>query len=150
MPVYSNNSWIRMFCCPYLFCLQNYDHPFPTQFWKGQNKELVSRIGDELDASQVTVSFVCVSHSVMSDLMDCSSPGSSIYGILQARILEWVAIPFSRGSSWPRNRTWVSRIAGRFFTIWATSEVQLCRGVGEIAGLGSDNGSLSNNIRLAL
>ena len=86
-----------MFCCPYLFCLQNYDHPFPTQFWKGQNKELVSRIGDELDASQVTVSFVCVSHSVMSDLMDCSSPGSSVYGILQARILERVAIPFSRG-----------------------------------------------------
>ena len=42
--------------------------------------------------------------------------GSSIYGILQARILEWVAIPFSRGSSWPRDRTQVSCTAGRFFT----------------------------------
>ena len=47
--------------------------------------------------------------------MDCSPPDSSVHGILQARILEWVAIPFSRGSSWPRNRTWVS-------TIWNTRE----------------------------
>ena len=54
--------------------------------------------------------------------MDCSPPGSSIYGILQARILEWVAIPFSRGSSWTRDQTWVSCTAGRFFTIWATRE----------------------------
>ena len=44
--------------------------------------------------------------------MDCSPPGSSVHRILQARILEWVAISFSRGSSWPRNRTWVSCIAG--------------------------------------
>ena len=54
--------------------------------------------------------------------MGCSSPGSCVYGILQARILQWVAIPLSRASSWPRNQTWVSRIAGRFFTIWATME----------------------------
>ena len=52
--------------------------------------------------------------------MDCSPSGSSVHGILQARILEWVAIPFSRRSSWPRDPTWVSCIAGRFFTIWAT------------------------------
>ena len=51
--------------------------------------------------------------------LDCSPPSSSVHGILQARILEWVAIPFSRGSSWPRNGTQVSHIAGRFFTIWA-------------------------------
>ena len=43
-------------------------------------------------------------------------------GILQARILKWVAIPFSRGSSWPRDRTWVSHIAGRFFIVLATRE----------------------------
>ena len=49
--------------------------------------------------------------------VDCSLPGSSVHGILQARILEWVAIPFSRGSSQPRDQTWVSCIAGRFFTI---------------------------------
>ena len=52
--------------------------------------------------------------------MDSSPPGSSVQGILQARILEWVAIPFSRGSSWPRDWTQVSCTAGRFFTIWAT------------------------------
>ena len=56
------------------------------------------------------------------DPMNCSRQGSSVRGILQARMLEWVAIPFSRGSSWPRNWTWVSCIAGKFFTIWATRE----------------------------
>ena len=52
--------------------------------------------------------------------MDCSPPGSSVHGIPQARILQWVAIPFSRGSSRPRDQTQVSHIVGRFFTIWAT------------------------------
>ena len=47
-------------------------------------------------------------------------PGSSVHGILQARILEWVAVPFSRGPSWFRDWTWVSRIAGRFITVWAS------------------------------
>ena len=54
------------------------------------------------------------------DPMDCSPSVSSVSGILQARILEWVAIPFSRGPSQPRDQTWVSCTAGRFFTIWAT------------------------------
>ena len=57
----------------------------------------------------------------LCDLIDCRLPGSSVHGILQARRLEWVAIPFSRGSSWPRGWTPVSCIAGRFFTIWATN-----------------------------
>ena len=47
--------------------------------------------------------------------MDCSPPGSSVRGILQARILEWVSMPSSRGSSRPRDRTQVSCIAGGFF-----------------------------------
>ena len=54
------------------------------------------------------------SYLTLCNPMDCSPPGSSIYGILQARILEWVAIPFSRESPQPRDRTWVSHIAGRF------------------------------------
>ena len=61
-----------------------------------------------------------VSHSVVSDSlqpMDCSPPGSSVHGILQARILEWVAISFSSRSFQPRDQTKVSCIAGRFFTI---------------------------------
>ena len=45
-----------------------------------------------------------------------------IHEILQARILEWIAVPFSRGSSWPSNRTRVSSIAGRFFTVWASRD----------------------------
>ena len=49
--------------------------------------------------------------------MDCSPQGSSVHGILQARILEWVAISFARGSSHPRDRTWVSRTVGRRFNL---------------------------------
>ena len=52
----------------------------------------------------------------LCDPMDCNQAGSSAHGILQARILEWGAISFSGGSSQPRDRTQVSRIAGRFFT----------------------------------
>ena len=54
--------------------------------------------------------------------MDSSLWSSSVPGILQARILKWVVISFSRGSSRPRNQTWVSYIAGRFFTDWAMRE----------------------------
>ena len=53
----------------------------------------------------------------LCDSMDCSPPGSSVHRILQARILEWLAIPFSRVSSQPRDRTWISCVAGRFFTV---------------------------------
>ena len=70
--------------------------------------------------SEVTQSCLTLCNS-----MDCNPPGSSIYGILQARILEWVAISFSRGSSQPRDQTQVSHIVGRRFTIWATREVQI-------------------------
>ena len=65
-------------------------------------------------------------YSVMSDSLKpyglCSPPGSSVHGILQARILEWVAIPFSRVSVQPKDWNQVSCIAGRFFAIWATGE----------------------------
>ena len=63
---------------------------------------------------------VAQSCPTLRDPMDCSLSGSSIHGIFQARVLEWIAISFSRGSSRPRNWTWVSRIAGRCFTVWAT------------------------------
>ena len=60
--------------------------------------------------------------------LDCSPPGSSVHGISQARILEWVAIFFSRWSSQSRDQTcisWFSRIAGTFLTCWATGEAHL-------------------------
>ena len=56
--------------------------------------------------------------------MECSLPGSSIHGIFQSRVLEWIAISFSRGSIRPRDWTQGSRIAGRLFTLWATREAQ--------------------------
>ena len=55
----------------------------------------------------------------LCDAMDCRPRGSYVHGILQARKLEWVAMPFSRGLSPQRGRTWVSCTAGRFFTVWA-------------------------------
>ena len=60
----------------------------------------------------------------LRDPMDCSLPGSSVHGSLQARIQEWVASPFSRGSSQPRDWTLVSPITGRFFTVWVSREAQ--------------------------
>ena len=66
---------------------------------------------------------VLVSQScpTLCDSMDCSPRGSPFHGTLQARILEWGAVPFFGGSSWPRDRTWGSHTVGRFFTIWATN-----------------------------
>ena len=57
--------------------------------------------------------------------MGCSLSGSSVHGIFQARVLEWIAISFPRRPSQPRNRTQVSLIAGRCFTIWTTREAQI-------------------------
>ena len=73
---------------------------------------------------------VAQSCPTLCDPMDCSLPGSTIHGGFQARILEWVAISFSRRSSRPRDWTWVSHmvgivgIVGRRFTVWATWEDQ--------------------------
>ena len=59
----------------------------------------------------------------LCDPMDCSLPDSFAPGISQARVLQWVAISFSRGSSWPRDWTQVFCLAGRHFTVWATREI---------------------------
>ena len=68
---------------------------------------------------QVLVTYSCLS---LCDSMDYSPLGSSVHGLFQARILEWIDIPFSRVSSWPKDRTCISCIAGRIFTIWAARE----------------------------
>ena len=65
---------------------------------------------------------VAQSCPTLCDPTNCSPPSFSAHGILQARIPEWIAIPFSRGSSQPRDRTLVSCIPGRFFTVWATGK----------------------------
>ena len=70
----------------------------------------------------IKVYSVAKSCPALWDPMDWSLPGSSVHGISQARILEWITISFSRGSSQLMDQTQVSHIEGRFFTIWATRE----------------------------
>ena len=77
--------------------------------------------------SENCVCSVVQSCPALCDPIDCSQPGSSVHGSLQARILEWVAIPFSRGLSPPRDPTHVSCITGWLFTIWATRKAHIVR-----------------------
>ena len=97
--------------------------------WNGENKlanlnTVLKRKMGEFKTPSVKGqrSEVAQSCPTLCDPMDCSLPGSSIRGILQARVLEWVAVSFSRRSFQPRDRTRVSRIAGRRFNLWATRE----------------------------
>ena len=87
--------------------------------WGTQVRSLIqdSTCYEEAKWSEVTQS--C---PTLCDPVDGSLPSSPVHGILQARILEWVAISFSRGSSRPRGRTPVSRIGGRHFNLWATRD----------------------------
>ena len=83
-----------------------------SNFYFGLTWKIISNI-----EYSVKVTYLCLT---LCDPMDCI-----VHGILQARILEWVAFPFSRRSSQPRDWTQVPHIAGRFFTSWATREAQL-------------------------
>ena len=82
----------------------------------------------QTESRMVTVNYcwsdITQSCPTLCNPIDCSLPGSSDHGIFQARVLEWVAISFSGGSSQPRDRTQVFCIASRLFTIWATREAQ--------------------------
>ena len=89
--------------------INSYDFAFLTKLFVDHQK-----------SKSASASEVAQSYPAVCNPMDCSLPGSSIHGIFQARVLEWVAISFSRGSSRPRDWTQVSRIAGRCFTVWAT------------------------------
>ena len=92
----------------FLYLLPHYFH----QFGESQLMKVL------LLVSEVKVKvLVAQSCLTLCNPMDCSSPGSSIYGIFQARILEWVVILFSRGSSPPKHRTQVFCTVGRFFTV---------------------------------
>ena len=87
------------------------------EVFRPQNGHVLSiRVGK--DISQAVCLSVSFSQSSLTlcNPVNYSPPGSSTHGILQARILEWVAIPFSRGSSRPGNQTWISCTADRFFT----------------------------------
>ena len=92
------------------------------RFFTTRKQTMVTREKGEIGRLGLTYTHcgsVLVAQSCLTlcNRVDYSLPGSSVHGILQARILEWVAMPSSRGSSQPRDRIWVSSIAGRFFTI---------------------------------
>jgi len=88
-----------------------------------KTRESLELQGNQTSQSQRKVKVV-QSCPTFGDPIDCSLLGSSVHGILQIRILEWVAISFSRGSSQPRDRTQVSCTAEGFFTIWTTRAAQ--------------------------
>ena len=97
---------------------------FPRTTW-GRDC-LLSIVYSCLFCHKVKESEIAQSCPTLCDPMDCSLPGFSFHGIFQARVLKWVAISFSRGFSWPRDRTQVSCIAGRRFTLWVTREDRKC------------------------
>ena len=104
-------------------CCTSWGSQFPSQeLSPGYNSE--SSKSNTRPPVKVLVIQLCLT---LCDPMECSTPGFSLHGILQASILEWVAIPFSRGSSWPRDQTQVSCVAGRFFTVLAIREAQTTR-----------------------
>ena len=83
------------------------------------NFQMFKLVLEKAGESESEVTQLC---PTLGNPVDCRPPGSSVHGILQARILEWVAISFSRVSSRPRDRTQVSHIIGRRFNLWATRE----------------------------
>ena len=109
-------------------------HTTLDEIWHFQNRRLrtqrkhTSSVKVEWEASINKSSAMIAPRDIQTLVLirvfevDCSPPGSSVHGILQPRILEWVAISFSRGSSQPRDRTQVSHIKGRRFNLWATRE----------------------------
>ena len=117
-------SW-KVTCCsvPSIsgFIEANYSsqfHIFPNgEFWKSNFHHTKARVKTERWGEVKLLSRVR-----LCDPVDCNLLGFSVHGILQARILEWIAISFSRGSSRPRDQTRVSHIGGRHFNLWATRE----------------------------
>ena len=104
-------------------CCTSWGSQFPSQeLSPGYNSE-----SSKSNTRPPVKGLVIQSCLTLCDPMECSTPGFSVHGILQAGILEWVAIPFSRGSSWPRDQTQVSCVAGRFFTVLAIREAQTTR-----------------------
>ena len=96
-------------------------HDLPSKSWRLRKADVLFQLKPKgLRTSKW--SEVAQSCPTLCNPMDCSLPGSSVHGIFQARVLEWVAIAFSRGSSWPRDWTRVSGIVGRRLTLWATRD----------------------------
>ena len=89
---------------------------WPKSYWEVSSSPNIEPVDSKTGLPQLLV-LVTESYPAVCDSMNCSPPGSSVHGILQARILEWVAIPFSRGSFWPRDWTHIA-CSATFLTIW--------------------------------
>ena len=98
-------------------------HPHPTPIGRAESSPLDHQGSPPCTFLKVKVKpLVALLSLTLCSPIDCSPPGFSVHGILQARLLKWAAIPFSRRSSQPRDWTWLTCIAGAFFTVWATRE----------------------------
>ena len=80
-------------------------------------KKCLKYLQEEFHAGDTEIALLCL---MLCNPMDCSPTGSNVQGVLQVLTLEWVASAFSRGFSQPRDQTWISYIAGTFFTNYAT------------------------------
>ena len=101
-------------CCPR--ALPRYERPTGTSLQKASFHPIGRKFYPLLSSILHVLCLVAQSCPTLCNSTDCGLPGSSVHGILQARILQWVAMSFSRGSSQPRDGTQVSCIAGGFFT----------------------------------
>ena len=119
------DPWIEPVSPLSLFCIAG---EFLTAEPPGKPLSFPDFSKTQTESRMVTVNYcwsdITQSCPTLCNPVDCSLPGSSDHGIFQARVLEWVAISFSRGSSQPRDRTQVFCIASRLFTVWATLEAQ--------------------------
>ena len=123
--LYSSISPLLIYISPYRLMPANMKPKFtpPLKYYRGNLCEWYSYIQKDMFFCFLNQEEVKSLSSVrLCDPMDCSLTGSSIHGIFQARVLEWGAIAFSRGSSRPRDWIQVSLIVGRRFTVWATRE----------------------------
>ena len=117
----TDRSWHR----PHRLKAQSHEMALP---FRCQWQVMPPRLPTTSNQRKESESEVAQSCRTLCSPVDCSLPGSSIHQILQARILEWVAISFSVESSRPRDRTWICCITGRCFTLWATREVH-CKAI---------------------
>ena len=96
-----------------------------VSIWIDWSYELLGRVLQRWCALLKAHAHLLQSCPTLCHPTDCSPPGTSVHRILQARILKWVVIPFSRGSSWPRNQTCVSYIGRWILYHWTTREAPL-------------------------
>ena len=122
---------------------KNLSPQWEVYVWYGEvTRKLNSRLPPYLLLAQ--------SCPILCNPSDCSLLGSSVHGILQARILEWVAISFSRESSQPRDWTRLSPIASRFFTIWAPREAPGYPQISSISYRSTDLRTMSTKVICSL